>query len=53
MKIRELAEYCDSICSDCDKCEHRVDCDSFKAHFDEITPKGAVFFIDKNSTLWM
>ena len=51
MKIRELAEYCNSIVIDCDKCEHKAQCEEMGNILQDISPLGLVAFVDGNTEL--
>ena len=51
MKIRELAKYCESIDIDCDKCEHKKECQKLAYELDEISAIGVVELIDSNKEL--
>lgn len=51
MRIRELAEYCNSIEIDCDKCENKAQCEEMGNILQDISPFGVVDFVDKNTEL--
>ena len=51
MKIRELAEYCNSIEIDCDKCEHKELCDGLQYKLEDISPLGLIDLVDENMEL--
>lgn len=51
MKIRELAEYCNSIEIDCGKCEHKELCDGLQYKLEDISPLGLIDFVDENTEL--
>ncbi len=51
MKIRELAEYCNSIVIDCDKCENKAQCEEMGNILQNISPIGLVAFVDGNIEL--
>ena len=46
--LQELAEYCKSIDIDCDKCEHKKECEDFQDRIEEISPFGMVEMVDND-----
>ena len=56
MTIKELAHYCKSINIDCDRCEHKSECQKMSAHLEDISPCGVVQMVEENrdtQALWM
>lgn len=52
MRIRELAEYCESINIECDECEHRNLCEQSLPHMlEDIAPCGLVELVECNKEL--
>lgn len=55
MTIKELAEYCRTIDIDCDKCEHKSECQKMSAYLEDISPYGVVQMVEENrdtQALW-
>ena len=48
LKIRDLAEYCKSICIDCDNCAHTAECDNFQNDLEVGSPYSLMDIVDRN-----
>lgn len=48
MKIRDLAEYCKSICIDCENCAHTAECDNLQNELEDASPYSLVDMVDRN-----
>ena len=51
MKIRELADYCEKIKADCNKCKYNRFCETMDRRIQYISPKGLVEMVDSNEDL--
>ena len=48
MKIRDLAEYCEAICIDCDNCVHTAECNNLQNELEDISPYSLIDILDRN-----
>jgi hypothetical protein len=51
MKFSELAKYCESICIDCDVCEHQKECKHMLEHLEDMSPKGVKEMVEEDIEL--
>lgn len=51
MKIRDLAEYCKSICIDCENCTHATECDNLQNELEDASPFSVVDMVDRDVDL--
>lgn len=51
IRIKELAEYCNSINIDCSVCEKKGACMGFEARIEDISPIGLVGLVNGNEEI--
>lgn len=51
IRIKELAEYCNSINIDCSVCEKKGACMKFEARIEDISPMGLVELVNSNEEI--
>ena len=49
MKFSELVRYCEEVAAiDCDKCEHKTECNAFTRALEEISPVGVANIVKED-----